>query len=131
MSNPTVEFDHITAGFTMSELVAWELKLDDGHPARADGTAHDWLMGGLWLLSEAITNAISNSGMVWDDGVFTYKHCVNDNASIWLPVVNRMTEEEWYELGGNNRLPEWLVEQVTQTMQALGLLEATTEAVAP
>lgn len=123
MSNPPAAFDHITAGFIMSELVAWELKLDDEHPAQSGDIAHDWLMGGLWLLSEAITNAISNSGMEWDNGVFTYEHCENDDASVWLPVVERMSEAEWNDLAGNNNLPGWLVEQVTQTMQELGLVE--------
>lgn len=122
MSNPTVAFDHITAGFIMSRLAIWENALEAGHPSQADGTGHDWLMGGLWLLSEAITNAISNSGMEWDDGVFVYEHCEDNKASVWVPIVNRMTEEEWYELGGNNIVPEWLVEQVTQTMMTLRLL---------
>ncbi|WP_408601405.1 hypothetical protein [Pseudomonas sp. PLMAX] len=122
MSNPPAVFDHITAGFIMSELVAWELPLDEDHPSQSDGIARDWLMGGLWLLAEAITNAISASGMEWDDGVFTYEHCENNDASVWLPVVERMSIEEWNDLGGNNNLPEWLVEQVTQTMKTLGIL---------
>lgn len=122
MSESTHAFDHLTAGFIMSELVAWELKLPKDHPALGEGIPQNWLMGALWLLSEGITKAISDSGMVWDDGVFEYDHCANNDASVWLPVVNRMTYEDWYTLSGDNKLPEWLVEQVTQTLKELGLL---------
>ncbi|WP_338924378.1 hypothetical protein V0M98_32720 (plasmid) [Pseudomonas silesiensis] len=122
MPDSNVTFDHITAGFIMSELVAWELKLDDEHPASSDEFTRDWLMGALWLLSEAISNAVSNSGMQWDHGVFAYEHCENNSSSVWLPVADRMSAEEWSDLAGNNELPEWLTEQVTETMKALGLL---------
>lgn len=122
MPNTAVAFDHITAGFIMSQLVVWEQKLDGEHSAKSAEVGHDWLMGGFWLLSEAITNVIANSGMEWDDGVFTYSHCENDEASLWLPVVDRMSEGEWSDLGGNNNLPKWLEDQVLQTMKTLGIL---------
>lgn len=139
--------DPITAGFIARQMFVWETKIAqeiatgfaeaykqgiselDHHmalPADSWGAKHadipmDWMSGGLFILAEAIAFAIENSPMVWDDGVFVYTHCEDDERSVWKPIVEKMTAEQWQDLCGNNLAPSWIESEVLAVMERLGL----------
>lgn len=124
----------ITAGYIMSQLCKWEQSIYTTEAASGSSSdaesfqekfeeiPQDWMCGGLWLLAEAIAIAADNAPMEWDDGVFVYTHCNDDDGSIWVPIVNKMTADDWGNLCGNNIVPQWVGSEVLSVMRGLNLL---------
>lgn len=146
--NTFTSADPITAGFIAREMFLWEDKIakkihkksreaekagiDElthhrSLPVESWGAKHadipcDWMSGGLFILAEAIAFAVNDAPMEWDDGVFVYEHCGADARSVWLPIVEKMTADEWQNLCGNNIVPKWTESEVLNVMKGLGLL---------
>jgi hypothetical protein len=119
------EFCPITAGSVMRGLIEWHNDNDkDFDRELQDDCPENWLAGGYWRMSQAIAEAVDSYDMFWDDGVFEYDHCMRGDQSIWEPTVLKMTKEEWYELSGNNCLPEWLEAFTHEVMAGLGIQKA-------
>ena len=146
--NTFTSADPITAGFIVRQMFNWETKIAqqlandcaeahkngiseyDHHMALPEGSwgakhadiPMDWMSGGLFLLAEAIAFAVNDAPMEWDDGVFVYTHCEDDERSVWKPIVEKMTADEWQNLCGNNIVPKWTESEVLNVMKGLGLL---------
>lgn len=146
--NTFTSADPITAGFIARQMFLWEAKIAEGiyqnshslqakrkgevrHqnelPADSWDAKHadipcDWMSGGLFILAETIAFAVNDAPMEWDDGVFVYTHCGEDDRSVWLPIVEKMTADEWQNLCGNNIVPKWTESEVLNVMKGLGLL---------
>lgn len=133
---------HITIGVMLRTMFEWEAEVaknirlmnnsgkvsqessqDSFHYKHAD-IPEDWMCGGLLLLATEIATAIASVNLKWEDGVFDYEHCGRqDENSLWLPTVNKLSADEWQSLCGDNIVPEWVASDVVALMDQLGLVD--------
>lgn len=135
-----VFFCPITAGMTLSAMFQWEKRIASEIRAKPGNHAdfsnpdswaykhqeipNDWMCGGLYLLANEIARTIGSVPLKWDDGVFEYEHCAgNDDQSLWLPIINKMTADEWMNLCGNNTVPAWVKDEVLALMEKFDLID--------
>jgi hypothetical protein len=124
------EYCHITAGFIMQGLLSFYKKPPaDFDKANFGDAAENWRMGGFWLLAQGISEAVETYKMDWQDMVFEYAHCHDDELSIWRPTVNKMTAEEWEKLADDNVLPAWLEAYTHEVMAGLKIPKLSDEPV--
>lgn len=138
--NVPVIFCPITAGVTLSAMFQWEEKIaseiraargnraefnnPDSWAYKHQDIPNDWMCGALYLLATEIARAIGSVPLKWEDGVFDYEHCAgDDDKSLWLPIVNKMTADEWANLGGNSTVPAWVKDEVLALMEKFDLID--------
>jgi hypothetical protein len=89
-----------------------------------DDLPHDWLTAGFLQLAQGIANAVATYPLEWEEGCFDYEHCADNDASIWLPTMHKMSEKEWMMLSAKNVSPTWLESFTHETMRKVGIKKA-------